>query len=161
MKMKAVLAAIVCAGMVSSGQDTNMAAKATARPTLVERQEAFAKLSPEEQEARFNARMKKVGGLIERPGTGVVAVVNGQSAVSDQGVREMFMLSPSCPVKIPFRCFKATAPFSVAEAPAQLAANGARTGIFLVDDPALPMTLCAMEAGWGVVNLAPLKADAP
>lgn len=118
-------------------------------------------VSSDNQEARFNARMKKVGGMIERPGSGIVAVVNGQADVSEQGVREMFMLSSLCPVKIPFKCFKATEPFSVATASEQLAKTGARTGIFLVDDPSLPMTLCAMEAGWGVVNMAPLKKDSP
>ena len=49
----------------------------------------------------------------------------------------------------------------MADAARQLAATGAKTGVFLVDDPSLPMTLCAMEAGWGMVNLAPLKVDTP
>ena len=158
MRMTTMLATALCA-CAALGQTTNT--NAVRKPTPEERSAAFAKLSPEEQEARFNARMKKVGGLIERPGTGVVAVVNCQVAVSEQGVREMFMLSSSCPIKIPFRCFKETEAFSVATASARLAAKGTRLGIFLVDDPSLPMTLCAMEAGWGVVNVAPLKADSP
>lgn len=156
-----VSGAVLCVCAAMGGQDGVAAAKASAKPTAEERRAAFAKLTPEEQQARFEARMKKVGGLIKRPGTGVVAVVNGQVAVSEQGVREMFMFSSSCPIKIPFKCIPASEPFTVAGAAGQIAAAGARTGVFLVDDPSLPMTLCAMEAGWGMVNLAPLKADAP
>ena len=161
-RAEAIMAgAALCACVVMGGQDDGAAVKAHVKPTAEERRAAFAKLTPEEQQARFEARMKKVGGLIERPGTGVVAVVNGQMAVSEQGVKEMFMFSSSCPVKIPFKYVSANEPFTVANAAERIAATGARAGVFLVDDPSLPMTLCAMEAGWGVVNLAPLKADAP
>ena len=37
----------------------------------------------------------------------------------------------------------------------------AKGAIWIVDDPDLPLSLCAPEAGWGVMNVAPLVADKP
>lgn len=37
----------------------------------------------------------------------------------------------------------------------------AKGAIWIVDDPGLPLSLCAPEAGWGVMNVALLVADKP
>ena len=118
-------------------------------------------LTPAEQEEMFNARIKRMGGMLERPGSGEVRVFDWQDAVPESSVKEMFMLSSSCPIKIPFKLVREQAKFSVGDAPAAMSKAGVKAAVFIVDDPALPMTLCAMEANWGVVNVAPLKADSP
>jgi len=51
--------------------------------------------------------------------------------------------------------------FDVRKASAALRELGAKGGIWLVDDPDLPVTLVAPENDWGMINLAPLSADAP
>lgn len=45
-----------------------------------------------------------------------------------------------------------------AEAQKCMDATGARAAVFIVDDTSLPMSLVAMEARWGVVNVAGLDA---
>lgn len=153
----AVLGAFIVHGQTNKGPLTEK----TSVPTA-EKRVPFSKLTPDEQQKRIEARMKKAGGIIERPGTGVVVVVNYQTAVSEQGIKELFMLSSSCPVKIPFKCIAGgEEAFVISRAAGIVANTGAQAGVFLVDDPNLPMTLCAMEAGWGIVNVAPLKVDNP
>lgn len=53
------------------------------------------------------------------------------------------------------------AKFSLATAKAEREKAGAGAGVFVTEDPALPMSLVALEECWGMVNLAPLKAGAP
>lgn len=50
-------------------------------------------------------------------------------------------------------------PFDVRKASAELAKLGAKGAVWIVDDQELPMSLAASEAGWGVLNVAPLTAD--
>ena len=45
--------------------------------------------------------------------------------------------------------------------PASLNGLGANGAIWIVDDPALPISLTAPENGWGILNVAPLLADSP
>lgn len=45
--------------------------------------------------------------------------------------------------------------------PAELKGHGAKGGIWIVDDPALPVSLAAVEDGWGVLNVAPILSDEP
>ena len=49
--------------------------------------------------------------------------------------------------------------FNLSEAATQLKAHSATGAIYIIDDPTLPMSLVSAESHWGVVNVAPLKAD--
>ena len=51
--------------------------------------------------------------------------------------------------------------FDIRKSSALLKSYGAKGGIWIVDDPFLPVSLAAIEDGWGVLNVAPLLADAP
>ena len=51
--------------------------------------------------------------------------------------------------------------FRLANAEEQLHKSRGSVAVFIVDDPALPMTLTATESRWSLVNVAPLKADKP
>lgn len=51
--------------------------------------------------------------------------------------------------------------FDIRKSPAMLKSYGAKGGIWVVDDPLLPVSLAAIEDGWGILNVAPLLADAP
>lgn len=45
--------------------------------------------------------------------------------------------------------------------PAALKGLGAKGAIWIVDDPSLPISLVAVEDGWGLLNVARLLADSP
>ena len=45
--------------------------------------------------------------------------------------------------------------------PATLKGLGAKGGIWIVDDPSMPISLVAAENGWAILNVAPLTADSP
>lgn len=126
-----------------------------------ETRKRYEKLTPEEQEKLWQERVARHGGLVERPGSGEIPLFDAQTALAEHQLKEMFMLSSQCPIKIPFRYRRLDGAFSLAAVPAALEGAGVRGAVFIVDDSSLPMTLCAMEAGWGVVNVAPLKADSP
>ncbi len=49
----------------------------------------------------------------------------------------------------------------LAAVPATLKERNAKGAIWIVDNPALPIALVASESGWGILNVAPLTADAP
>ena len=51
--------------------------------------------------------------------------------------------------------------FDIRKAQVELKGLGAKGGIFIVDDPALPVTMVAPEDGWGIINVAPILADSP
>lgn len=52
-------------------------------------------------------------------------------------------------------------PFDIRKVPAELKGLGAKGGIWIVNDPKLPASIAAVEDSWGMVNVAPLTADAP
>jgi hypothetical protein len=51
--------------------------------------------------------------------------------------------------------------FDLKNIPAELKSFGAKGGIYFINDPAFPVVLAAAEDGWGVLNMAPIVADAP
>ena len=135
-------------------------AQSNAGPT---RQAATAaEMSDEEAEARMQARLKRVGGLVMKPGKGSVAVFDCQGRLPERHISDFFMLTEQAPIRVPFKrvkCGEGT--FSLTNASATLAKDGSCAGIFVIEDTSLPMTLVAMEARWGVLNVAPLLADKP
>ena len=109
-----------------------------------------------ERKARFNER---TGGLIERPGKGLIVVANAQDAVASDTVKSVAEI-----ITREFRISQRVVtgcPFALATAGQSVGGQNATAMIFVVNDSALPMTLLASEARWAVVNVAPLMSDKP
>ena len=121
--------------------------------TLTSRGESR-KLSEQEQFLRMT------GGFLTKPAKGCVAVINLQSAFKTNHFNSLFFPRGRC-MKIPFRIYPGTSPFKVEEAEATVKSLGAQAAIFLVENPALPMSLAAPEAEWAMINVAKLTVDNP
>ena len=112
------------------------------------------KLSPEERQQLV---MKKVGGFIEVESKGSIVIVNAQTTLPMEAISNaVAIVKKNLQVKVEEK----TGKFELAVASKTVESFGATAGIFIVDDPALPMSLVSHEELWGVVNLAPLKKDA-
>jgi len=99
-------------------------------------------------------QMMSFGGYVNdtRNQKGSVVIVNAQSAADkawfDPVVAELCKF-----VKVAFSVKDGKFSLSKPELPGEAC-------VFVVDDPALPMSLAAPEARWTLVNVAPLKAGA-
>jgi len=115
-------------------------------------------LTPEQKAARAEARRRHTGGFLEFPGVGKIAVLNAQKAVGqeliDENVTALRNLARGVEIAVQ------DVEFSLGTAKSVRAGIGAPVAVYIVDDAALPMSLIAIEDGWGVVNVAPLKAGA-
>ena len=136
MKSTAMMAAALLAAMVGLAD--------TAKP----------KLTPEERAQRREQAMRRTGGIIEKKGEGRVVIVNCQSAVGPEAIEEALDGFRRV-VHVEVQVEPGTFALSAVRLP-----KGANLALFVVDDPALPMSLVAMEERWGMMNVAPLKADA-
>ena len=105
--------------------------------------------------ALAKARLRQTGGVLEVPATGMIAVLDAQGTVPREMVDACAetLRGVTRGVRVEVR----GATFSVAGAKGALEASGAAAAVFVVDDPALPMSLVAMEEGWGAVNIVALK----
>ncbi len=113
------------------------------------------KLTPEEKEAqRAAARqrlMEETGGIIDRPGTGRLAVVNCQKKIGADAV-ETKIAEFNKVLRVDFNLIDGA--WSMAAG----VPEGYNAALYIVDDATLPMTLVAAEARWGVLNVAALDA---
>lgn len=112
------------------------------------------KMTKEERERRM---MEKFGGIAVTEAKGSVVAVNAQKGFDVSRVTNS-IAQAGRNIQMPIAIKEGA--FSVTEARRTLDALGATVGVFLVDDPALPMSLTSTEARWGVVNIAPLKEGA-
>lgn len=108
---------------------------------------------------RVEVDIQELGGLIKRPAKGYVAICNCQSSVSPKDISALFLMSSKSPIQLNFRVSNAGDKFVLASAKRIM--GDANAAIFIVDEPNLPMSLVAMEAKWGLVNVAQLKQDSP
>lgn len=90
---------------------------------------------------------------------GLFLFVNTQTAVPAEALR-MAVNGATAGFGRNVRFVTGTAPGTDA-VPAALAALGARGAIWIVNDPARPVSLAANEDGWGFLNVAPIIADRP
>lgn len=108
---------------------------------------------PDEDELRF---LRETGGELEIPRKGCVLVADCGSGLApeviDGAVRSLEGIT-----RVDFKR-KTLGAFSIADTPAKAKAEvGAAAAVFVVDDPALPLSLLAPEGNWGVVNVAPMR----
>ena len=97
--------------------------------------------------------LKMTGGWVDKPGTpqGEIACVNCQGAAQKAWIEEGIAALTK---QTRFRLTLADGQFDVRSP--KLAG---KMSIFIVDDPALPMSLVAPEARWAAVNVAKLKSE--
>lgn len=113
-----------------------------------------AELTDAEKEAKKEqARqrmMEKTGGILEKPGTGRVVVVNAQSKFAFSDIESQVK---KCNGAIRVKIDVENGAWKFGDkVPA-----GANVAVFVVNDPALPISLVAMEEQWGVLNVAKLE----
>ena len=116
-------------------------------------------MTPEQLAKIRAARQKQTGGLVEVKGSGHLAVFSDQADFSEDEIRESYRSLTDFAKGLSIRVKPVK--FSIATAAAELAESGAGAGVFVIDDAALPMSLVALEEGWGFVNIAPLRAGNP
>ena len=106
--------------------------------------------SAQDKAARAEALLKKTGGFVSRKSDGKIYFVNCQSRISDEEIKKRvdrirFVLKYPCEI--------AKGTWKIGDSKPK----DAKIAIYLVDDAKLPMSLVAVEAGWGVVNTATLS----
>lgn len=108
----------------------------------------------EAQKAAARQRMlEKTGGIVEKPGTGKVVIVNAQRKVAPAVIEEKVeQIKKTLRVAIELTDGEWTLGAPLPE--------GASVALYVIDDAKLPMSLVATEAHWGVVNAAALDTDA-
>ena len=131
---------------------------ALAASSLVSVRAADKTYTPEELAAIKAKVMKNHGGIITRAGEGVIGLYDCQSRVEAK-----FLEGRAAVLRENLNGFNVKAEKMDAPKPGTLPAKPAnvKAALFVVDDPALPMSLVAPEAQWGLVNVAVLAADKP
>ena len=112
------------------------------------------KLTKEGREALIR---EKFGGFVVSEGKGSLVVVNAQKDFDINRITNSISLAGHG-LRIPVAVKNGT--FAVADARRELDACGGTIGVFVIDDPTMPMSLTSTEARWGAVNIAPLKSGA-
>lgn len=142
--MRNIIFAVICILLAGSLQ----AVKRIERPPM----------TPEQLEKLKEVRLRQTGGFIQLKGHGHLAVFNTvPDAVKNSDIEDMVKQ-----VKDFVRGLKikvGAGNFSLASAKSARIQDGAGACVYIVDDAALPMSLIALEDGWGMVNIAPLKSS--
>lgn len=102
-----------------------------------------------EKAAKRQLMLEKTGGMIQKPGQGKVVVVNCQKKIESKQIADR-MEQYNKAMRVNYAVVDGTWKFGDG-VPA-----GAKIALFLVDDPAIPLTLYSPEACWGVLNVAKL-----
>lgn len=115
-------------------------------------------MTPEQMEKLKEVRMRQTGGFIHLKGKGHLAVYNTVDGVVsntliEDSLKQLKDFVRGLNVKL------SPLAFSMDTAKSTREKDGAGACVFVVDDAKLPMSLVALEEGWGVVNIAPLKTE--
>lgn len=121
---------------------------------------SFKDLTPAERARIVELRMRQHGGIVELSNKGQIAVLNAQKQIVDDDVTNTIAKLRSV-VHGARVDYKTVDGFSIATAKAIREKEGAAACVYLVDDPQLPMSLVAIEEGWGVVNVSVLRDGNP
>ena len=142
----------LCVVAVLSAASLVAAVKAPKPKTVAERRA--------EKAAEAAKRMQEDGGEAIRPGTmkGHLLIANAQKLVDPFEIEEIRdFLWDQLNFRIEIRESKPVNPTTVVEA---LRTSGAGCGVFLVEDPSLPILLLAPEDHWAIVNCTRLAEGA-
>lgn len=100
---------------------------------------------------------KCMSEMAVKPGKGHVAVVDCNSGFDVGKIKRFFFTSGYC-MNIPYQYYHEGS-FDVGKAASAISSYRAKAVIFIVKDDTLPMSLCAAEARWALINYATLSAD--
>lgn len=133
MTTKIILSSIILFGTIASSYGSGKSASANSSVSSIDKA------------ARIEAIMKKTGGFVIRKSEGVISFINCQSKISDGEIQKrvdriQFVLKYPCEIKQGNWKFGDKKP------------DGSKIAVFIVNDQNLPMSLVAVEAGWGVIN---------
>lgn len=117
-------------------------------------------LTPEEKAARRELMMQRTGGPFTIPAQGFVAMVDLQKRANYEKTSAKFIETFSG-FGIAAKPMKTEGTFTVKDLTTKRAELGAGSVVFIIDDPAYPMTLLSMETRSAVVNVAALATDNP
>lgn len=117
-------------------------------------------MTEEERAKLIEVRQRQTGGFLEIKGKGYVAILNGGTEITEETVREILkpLVDFTRGLNVEVRT---VGPFTLAKARPEREKAGAGACVFIADDAELPMSLVALEEGWGMVNLAPLREGIP
>lgn len=137
-----------------------VASSATVYAEIVKPESDVKSLTPA-QKMKREKRLKKYGGYVYRipDNPGKFAVLNAQRSldIADFEVDLRDLSKFNC---IGFDAANISDKVDVTTAGTVLKASGANGAVFIIDDPAYPISLVAAESKWGIVNIAPLKTGA-
>lgn len=109
--------------------------------------------------AAFGTSYTRAGGRIMKPAKGRIALINCQKHVSSEALaQEAHDLFDS--FMLPLEVAEASVS-TLADIPNVMRSINANVAVLVLNDAALPMTLVAVESGWGIINVAPLLGDSP
>ena len=93
--------------------------------------------------------LEKTGGLLDRPATGKIAIVNCQKKIPADIVQSKVEQLGKV-LRVPVESLAGDWKMGAA------LPNGANAALYVVDDASLPISLVAPEAQWGVLNVSQL-----
>lgn len=116
-------------------------------------------LTPEEKAAAKERMLQKTGGIIERAGVGKVAVVNcqdkfGKDKIAAKTEEFKKYIRVDMTTIDGAKINAANALTDCRKLPA-----GVTAALYVVDDPALPMSLASVEEQWALINVAHLENE--
>jgi len=95
----------------------------------------------------------RIGGLLTRPGKGHFAIVSAQKLYSKDDLAKYIKMY-SGQMQFPLEYREEDGAVSVASATQRRQSLNVDVAVFLVDDPALPMSLVAVEEKWAIINIS-------
>lgn len=120
--------------------------------------------TPRPRRTRPASFSRPTGGIVEKPATGkVLRIADTQKVLPAEKVAEI-VLEMRRTALLPFEVVaaeKKSGACPMAMADELVKAEGVGAGVVVVEDEKLPWMLVAPESRWTVLNVAPLKADAP
>ena len=112
------------------------------------------KMTAEERELLIQ---QKVGGFIEREAKGSIVVINCQKSFDINSITNSISLARK---NLQTSVDVVEGKFSVETAKNEVTARNGTAGVFIVDEPSLPISLVSLEETWGMVNVAKLRKNA-
>lgn len=121
-------------------------------------------VQPPKRRGPRNPKGPRQGGIVEKPYVGkVFRILNTQSDIAADKLAQITK-DIRYAALLPIECVQGTlsageCPFKAADA--LVATDGVGAGAVIVSDPKLPIELVSPDRKWGILNIAPLKADNP
>ena len=112
---------------------------------------AAQKMTAEERESLIQ---QKVGGFIELEAKGSIVVINCQQYFDINNITNSISLARK---NLQSTINVVEGKFSVETAKREVSSRNGTAGVFIVDEPSLPMSLVSLEETWGMVNIAKLR----